>query len=469
MPRKSKKILKDITITGLHPSGRTFGYWGDRKVYIDNALVGETVDVEISSHQRNWLSGNLLQIKTQSAHRVKPFCKHADICGGCIWQHIAYNHQLQLKKQIVENFLSKQKLDFPPIADVVASPQTTYFRNKLDFSFSSRRWYYEDEGKVIKQEDRVAMGFHPAHMPEKVFNIDECYLLQEPALAIAMFVKEYALQHGIPFHDPKENTGLLHSVSVRISSLFEIIVNIVFTEAREDTIKPMMQSIRTEFPQITLLCYEILNLTHPDFSLPTTYCSNTQTSIKETSNGLVFEYGKNAFYQPNPKQAEIIYTRIKEIAALKGTENIIDLYCGIGTISLILASKAKHVTGIEGNLQAVENAGNNASVNNVENATFICGDILQTFTPAFLNMQEGVDLIILDPPRAGTLINIKKTILASGAKQVIYLSCNPESLATDLKMLCEKYTIASIEPYDMFPHTAHVETLVLLKLKKEAE
>lgn len=469
MPRKSKKILKDIKIIGLHPSGRAFGYWGDRKVYIDNALVGETVDVEISSRQRNWLSGNLLQIKTQSAHRVKPFCKHADICGGCIWQHIAYNHQLQLKKQIVETFLSKQKLDFPPVAEVVASPQTTYFRNKLDFSFSSRRWYYEGEGKVINQEDRVAMGFHPANMPEKVFNIDECYLLHEPALAIAVFIKEYALQHGIIFHDPKENTGLLHSVSVRISSLFEIIVNIIFTETREDIIKPMIQHINEHFPQINLLCYEILNSTPCDSPLATENCNSTQIVIKEKSNSLVFEYGKNAFYQPNPKQAEVIYDRIKEIAALKGTENIIDLYCGIGTISLILAGKAKQVTGIEGNPQAVKNAKNNAIINNIKNATFIVGDILETFTPAFLNMQQGVDLIILDPPRAGTLINIKKTILASGAKQVIYLSCNPESLAIDLKMLCEKYTIASIEPYDMFPHTAHVETLVLLKLKNEAE
>ena len=462
--RKSKRLLTNIRLTGMHPSGRSFGYWGDRKVYTEQGIPGEMVDMLVHTRQRDWLSGNVVAVKEASESRVEPFCSHADICGGCAWQHIDYQKQLGLKRLLLTEAFQKNIIAISEIQEVIPSPSVQYFRNRLEFSFSSRRWYYEGEGRVDDPGQRCAMGFHPADNAEKVFDVRECFLLPHPGMAIALFIKKCAVNKGFTFFDPKEFTGFMHSITLRTTTTGQIMTIVTFAENRLEDIAWLMESIIRKFPAIGSLWYAVNLEGKMRFTDPQPW-GITASTITETANDLSFTVSPASFYQPNPQQAEVIFKAIEDHCGLTGSENVVDLYCGVGTISLTLARKARTVTGIEGSPQAVEDAKRNAMLNRISNTDFICGDILETFTSGFLASHPRPDIIVLDPPRAGTLINIKKTIIESDALRVIYLSCNPISLATDLQMLSGKYDITHIQPFDMFPHTAHIETLVVMDLK----
>lgn len=465
--KKKHRILTGIDLTGFHSSGNATGYVGDRKVYAENAIPGENADIIIKSKNQNHFIGKAVKVNVVSGSRINPVCRHFGLCGGCNWQHLAYEAQLVWKRRILQDVLKKYQIMHPDIQATIPSPQATSYRNRIEYSFSSRRWYYEGEGKVENPDERIAMGFHPAGNSGKVLQIEECHLPSDQSLLLAKGVEDLARNNKFTFYDPKEQTGLIRSLVIRTSTLGEIMMILVFASEDVSGRETILSQILKDCHEISSLYYTIVNDLRKNFSEGELILyGETSPAINEKCNDLIFRIGPVSFYQPNPQQAENVYRKIVELARLTGKEMIYDLYSGIGTIALHLASNARLVTGIEGSVQAVRDSSFNAAANKIQNARFICGDVLATFNDDFLEENGVPDIIVLDPPRSGTLIEIKKTILKASPDKIIYLSCNPVSLAIDLKMLLEDYRITFLQPYDMFPQTHHVETLVLLEKER---
>jgi 23S rRNA (uracil1939-C5)-methyltransferase len=464
MSRKGKKILKDLPLTGMHPSGRSYGYWGSRKVYTSQGIPGESVDLVIQSKQRDWLSGDVIAVKQSSPLRTDPFCRHSSICGGCQWQHVSYDTQLQWKHKFLKDAFLKYGIISPEIPHPIAAPTTTFYRHRLDYSFSARRWYYVGEGIISDPSLRSAMGFHPENNPNKVLDIEECFLQAFPSRKICELVRTFTQEYKLSFYDPKEKTGLMRILSIRMNRAGKVMLIFSFAESPPQEMNQLYKLLQTQIPEIESLWWGIaadITQTWSDCNLH--LVEGSIPYLFEEANGLIFRMSPKSFYQPNPIQAERIFKDIGQQAEIRGNETIFDLYSGIGTLGLSVAAMAGVVIGIEGSADATRDAAFNAINNGFRNCTFIEGDVLRTFNSEFLEKYGKPDLIILDPPRSGTLIEIKKTMLEAAPGKIIYLSCDPLSLAYDLKMLTNGYHISHIQPYDQFPYTHHLETLVVLE------
>ena len=460
---KSKKSLTDIELAGMHYSGRSYGFIGPKRIYLDYGIPGEHVDVSNVRREGDYLRGSVSAVNNSVAGRTMPFCKHFGICGGCSWQHISYDAQLELKRQILSDAFTRHGIAFPEIPLPIAAPATVNFRHRLDYSFSSRRWYYEGEGKVEDPRQRIALGFHPVDNPFKVLEIEECHLQPQPSRRICEAIKMITCQNSYSYYDPKEKTGLLRQLSIRINRHGEAMVIMAITEDDHLMADFLATEINRQIPEIvSQWCSVVPDIQQSWQEGKLRHLSGAEY-LTETANGLSFRIHPCSFYQPNSAQAERFFAHIREIANLSKNDRVYDLYSGIGTLSLSLAERAGEVIGIEGSVHATANAVHNARLNGFENCRFITGDVLATFTPDFIQVHGKPDLVILDPPRSGTLIEIKKTILESGPGKIIYLSCDPLSLARDLKMLTQGYSITHIQPYDQVPHTHHLETLVMLE------
>ena len=462
MPRN--RSYTNVDLTGIHSGGKSFGFVGGKRIYADYGIPGEKVNISGVQKQGDFLKGTVSEVIHANPCRVEPFCKHFGICGGCSWQHMSYEGQLEWKRQLVINALKKYQIDSPEIPAVIPSPKQQLYRHRLEYTFSNRRWYYEGEGRIDDPQKRLALGFHPADNPAKVVDIDECFLQPEPSRKIYESIKEFTLQNGYSYYDPREKTGLMRSLAIRITTTGEVMVILIFGEDKPEMRKPLIDYLLKEVPQITSVYYGIASSfeeTYHDIEL--FHHDRTATTFAETANGLTFNMSPRSFYQPNPEQADQIYRMISKLADLQGDEMVVDLYSGIGTIALTVASKCRKVIGIEGSPDACNDAVRNATLNGITNAEFINGDCLETFNDSFLARYGNPGVVILDPPRSGTLIEIKKTILKAQPHRIIYLSCNPLSLAFDLKMLTQGYNISCIQPFDQFPHTHHLETLVVLE------
>ncbi len=460
-----KRIFTDVELVGIHSKGRAFGYIGNRKIYADGGMAGEVVDIERSKIQSgDFLQGTVCNVKKAAPTRVTPFCKHFGICGGCEWQHVDYREQLEQKRRILQDAFAKYSIVSPEIPLPLASPATTFFRHRIEYQFSTRRWYYEGEGKVTDPSARLALGFHPSGNTGKTVDIEECYLQRDPSQQIIAAVKEFTRAHGFTYFDPKEKTGFLKSIALRMTVSGEILCVLTFAEADEEKQALLLGFLQARFPQIHSLYFAIVPGFEPSFyESEIQHWEGTQRYITEMANGLKFRISPQSFYQPNPAQAELIFKTVWEKVDLQENETLVDLYCGIGALTLSANKNRGRFIGIENSPSAIADADCNAAQNGFANTEFICGDVLETFTPKFLSDRGSPDVVILDPPRSGTLIEIKKTILAASPRKIIYLSCNPVSLAFDLKMLLENYRITYIQPFDQFPHTHHLETLVVLE------
>lgn len=462
MPRN--RSYTNVDLTGLHSGGRSFGFVGGKRIYADYGIPGEKVNISHVQKQGDFLKGTVSEVLEPHKYRCKPFCKHFGICGGCSWQHISYEGQLEWKRQLVINALKKYQINSPEIPAVIPSPKQQYFRHRLEYTFSNRRWYYEGEGRIDDPHKRLALGFHPADNPAKVVDIDECFLQPEPSRKIYENIKEFTLLNGYSYYDPREKTGLMRSLAIRITTTSEVMVILIFGEDKPDMRKPLIDNLLKEVPQITSVYYGIASSIEETYhEIELNHYNGIATTIAETANGLIFKMSPRSFFQPNPGQAGKIFETIAGLADLDGIDLVVDLYGGIGTIALTLAPKCRKVIGIEGSPDASSDAVQNAKFNGITNAEFINGDCLETFNDSFLGKHGNPDVVVLDPPRSGTLIEIKKTILKAQPRKIIYLSCNPLSLAFDLKMLTQGYIITHIQPFDQFPHTHHVETLVVLE------
>lgn len=456
MSQKAKyQLLQNVEIACMHSAGKAIGLHKKRRIYIDNAIPGEVADVLVAKRQKGYVKGSVDKITQPSNQRVEPFCKHFLACGGCNWQHISYSHQLELKQTILQNALDKYAIVTPPVPLPIASPYLQYYRNKTEYAFSADT-----------NDSFAVFGFHQANCSDCVMNIDECYLQPEPSRKIYEAAKNIAQQQSYTYYNYANNSGMLRSLSIRTTTVGETAVIIGFAHCTDECKSLFIDLLLKAVPEITSVYYTVLSKADLRYAdIPHIHVNGTATHLTERMGNLTFKISPKAFYQPNPLQAENIYKQVLQYGDFKGTERVVDLYTGIGTIACYVASAVGDVTGVEGSADAIADAKVNASLNGITNATFITGDILETFTPCFLARHGKIDVLVLDPPRSGTLIEIKKTILAAAPSKIIYVSCNPVSLAFDLKQLCAaNYQVAAIQPFDMFPHTHHIETVVLLQL-----
>ena len=432
------KYLNNIQLHNIHSSGRAVGAVGAGNIYVDGAMPGEIVDLETDRRQRGFRYGKVLNIVTPSPQRVQPFCKHCGTCGGCLWQYYSYEAQLQWKRAILVNALQKYEITMPEVPTVVPSPLLQGYRNKSEYAFAAPD----------------SLGFHEIERRDAICSIDECFLQPEIVQQTAVTIKNAAKKFGLSFYDYFTRQGLLRSLQLRTTTNGKLLVWLICS-VDDNRIIPFLQHLQQLLPNVNSWFYSI-DRGEPVHVIGEQY-------LIERSDDLTFRYSASAFYQPNPLQAENLFRQVRTYAALDGHELVYDLYTGIGTLACHVARDARMVIGIEGNASAIADAQYNASVNNLNNTRFLVGDILHTFKDDFIAAHGCPDVVILDPPRSGTLIEIKKTILRAAPQKVVYVSCNPVSLAFDLKQLCEGYRVAAIQPFDMFPHTHHVETVVLLE------
>ncbi len=460
---RSRKIDEPLLLDGIHSSGKSIARHNGKKYYIDFGIPGEIVKVELDTRKKGFYGGRVSEIIQPSEKRIDPFCKHFGSCGGCNWQHIEYSLQLELKRNILRNAFEKYEIISPEIPDVIPSPEVKFFRHRMEYSFAADGW---TELPHPTDSPEPAMGFHLSGAPNQVIKIDECFLQSDLSIEICLAIREFAFENKIKFYNHIDNSGFLRSLSVRTALSGDILVVIGLVRENNELFEQLVFFIKNCFPGINSLCYTVhTSEKHGQLQGQIIPLDNSGGFIYEHLNGFSFRIFASSFFQPNALQAANIFTLARKWSGLTGRERVIDLYTGIGTIALFLASSAKDVLGIEGSAFSIEDACENARLNGIKNTTFMVGDILQTFNLSFLAEYGKPDMIVLDPPRSGTLIEIKKTILASGAEKILYLSCNPVSLAFDLKQICEVYRITKIQPFDMLPHTSQLETLVLLEKK----
>jgi 23S rRNA (uracil1939-C5)-methyltransferase len=463
--KRQEIILENIEIEAVAAEGKALAHVDGAVLFVQFAVPGDIVDVKVCKKKKNYMEGFILRMVQPSPHRLEPFCKHFGTCGGCKWQPLPYEMQLQAKQQQVYDQLVRiGHLDVPEITSIVPSDETTYYRNKLEFTFSQKRWFENAEDiEKVPENERGGLGFHVGRFFDKVLDIDHCYLQKEPSNAIRLFVKKYALEHGLPFFNIREHHGFLRNMFIRTTEEGNVMLIICFYHENEQARKGLLDALAAEFPQITSLYYVINGKANDSISDQDCILYKGEDAIYEYMEGLKFKIGPKSFYQTNTKQAYKLYSVTREYAKLTGNEVVYDLYTGTGTIAQFVSRQASKVIGIEYVPEAIEDAKVNAANNNITNCDFFAGDMKDILTDEFVEEHGRPDVIILDPPRAGIHPDVAQVILNAAPQRMVYVSCNPASQARDLEILCQKYKITAVRPVDMFPHTHHVENVVALE------
>ncbi|WP_353181543.1 23S rRNA (uracil(1939)-C(5))-methyltransferase RlmD [Parapedobacter lycopersici] len=460
-----KRLIQDITITDIAEEGKGVGKAEDLVLFVDKAIPGDVVDVELTRKKKNFAEARIVQLKTDSPHRIKPFCDHFGVCGGCKWQHMEYPAQLTYKQNSVANALSRLgKVDTSRMEAILPAPETTYYRNKLEYTFSNKRWLTQVDDEQAATEMN-ALGFHVPGRFDKILDVDHCYLQQDPSNAIRNRLRAFALAEQISFYDLRQHEGALRNLIIRTASTGELMVIVVFAYADAETVQKTMAFLQEEFPQVTSLLY-ILNQKKNDTIFDQDiHLFAGRDHIFEEMEGLRFKIGAKSFYQTNSQQAYALYQITRDFAAFEGHERVYDLYTGAGTIANFIAGHVQEVIGVEYVPTAIEDAKINSAVNGIANTKFFAGDMKDVLTPDFIAEHGKPDVVITDPPRAGMHADVVARLLEMEAGKIVYVSCNAATQARDLALLQEKYEVVRIRPVDMFPQTQHVENVVLLKLK----
>jgi 23S rRNA (uracil1939-C5)-methyltransferase len=464
--RIKNKIFENVLIETVAAEGKCVARINGQAVFVAGVAPEDVVDLKIIRKKKSYLEGRAIKFHKFSSQRVDPFCEHFGLCGGCKWQHLAYEHQIAAKRQqIIDNFDRIGKFDYPEINAIIPSEDTTFYRNKLEFTFSYKRWLSHEEVKSEVEIERSGLGFHIPRQFDKIVDIKKCYLQREPSNEIRNAIRDFAIAHGLSFYNISEFKGLLRNLVIRTSSTGQLMVVLQFGKQDQDGIKLVMDFIKKTFPQIDSLYYVVnlkKNETFHDQELILFYGN---AFIEEKIDELIFKIGPKSFFQTNTEQARKLYAKAREMAKLQGDELVYDLYTGTGTIANYVAKKARKVIGIETIKEAIDDARENANLNNISNCSFIVGDIKDTLTKDFFEQNGTPDVIITDPPRAGMHSDVVETLRAAKANRIIYISCNPATQARDLINLTIDYDIEEVQPFDMFPHTHHLENIVSLKLK----
>lgn len=469
--KKPQVVLKNVLITDYAAEGKSLARIDGKVIFVEKVVPGDVVDIKLNKNKKDFAEGFPVNFIEYSKDREKPFCNHFGICGGCIWQMLPYEKQLQYKhQQVVDNLQRIAKVNLPPITNIVGANETRYYRNKLEYTFSTKKYVTNEELAALKKdgniyEDVAAAGFHARGFFDKVVEIQTCHLQHEPTNTIRNEVAAYAVENDLSFYDIRNHRGFLRNMMVRITTIGEVMVNVIVGENNQKIIDQLMQFLLQKFPEITTLLYTI-NTKFNDsiFDLePVTVKGNGY--ITEQLENYKFIISPKSFFQTNTKQAERLYSITKDFAELDGSQIVYDLYGGTGSIGIFVSDKAKKIIGVELIKEAVDDAWKNGELNNLNNAQFFVGDVIDICTDDFFATHGKPDVIITDPPRAGMHEKLVRKLLDMAAPTIVYVSCNPATQARDLALLDEKYAVTKVQPVDMFPHTHHIENVVQLKLK----
>lgn len=470
MSRKKKPlpILEGVTISDVAAEGKSLARVNDMVVFVPFAVPGDVVDLQVRKKKHHYCEAEVVRFIKYSERRAEPVCQHFGICGGCKWQNLPYEDQLKAKQKQVHDQLTRiGKVELPDFRPILGSEKIYEYRNKLEFSCSNKRWLTKEEvNSGVQLDHKNAIGFHITGAFDKIYPIEKCWLMDDLCNQIRNEIRDYALNNGISFFDVREQTGLLRDIMIRNSSTGEWMVLVQFKfqeQGDEQRAHDLLQHIGDRFPQITSLLYVNNQKCNDTFSDQTVEVFKGKDHITEMMDKLQFKVAAKSFYQTNTQQAFHLYEVARQLAQLTGKELVYDLYTGTGTIANFVARHAQQVIGIEYVEDAIADAKANSKCNGIENTLFYAGDMKDILTDEFVNQHGKPDVIITDPPRAGMHPDVIQTILRAAPKRIVYVSCNPATQARDLEVLNEQYRVEAVQPVDMFPHTPHVENVVLLE------
>lgn len=465
--KTNRLILKGLTVIDAGAKGKAVAKAEDgRVVFINNAVPGDVVDVQTTKKRKAYFEGNAIHFSSLSDKRVTPRCEHFGTCGGCKWQDMGYQHQLFYKQKEVENNLQRLgKIEIPKVSPILGAKDPYFYRNKMEFSFSNNKWLTLDQiNSDVVIENKNALGFHIPGMWDKILDLNKCYLQADPSNAIRDFVKQKAQELDIPFFNTRKQEGVLRTLMIRTASTGEVMVLLqLYNNSTKK--EALLDAIAEKFTEITSLQYVINSKGNDTIYDQEIVCYKGNDFIEEEMEGLRFKINAKSFYQTNSEQAYELYKVTREFAGLTGEELVYDLYTGTGTIAQFVAKKAKKVVGVEAVPDAIEAAKENANRNNIDNTTFIVGDMKAVFNTSFIKTHGSPDVVITDPPRDGMHKDVVAQLLELGAPKIVYVSCNSATQARDLSLLDGMYKVTRVQPVDMFPQTHHVENVVLLEKK----
>jgi 23S rRNA (uracil1939-C5)-methyltransferase len=466
-------VYEKVEITDAGAEGKAVGRVDNRVIFIPFGVPGDIVDVQVTRKKKSFFEGRIINFHQYSPFRIEPACEHFGLCGGCRWQNMSYDKQLFFKqKQVKDHFDRIGKFDYPEIRPILASEDVYFYRNKLDYTFSNRKWFTGQKPESGFDVNSNGIGFHLAGMFDRIIDIEKCHLQPDPSNAIRLAIRAYSLSRGLSFYDAKTWEGFLRNLIIRNTLTGELMVIMVFRDDEETIIGELLQFVKDSFPAITSLMYAINPKKNDDISdleirlfHGNPYIIEELKAFRHGDPRLKFKIGPVSFFQTNTKQAERLYRVAAEMADLKGDENVYDLYSGAGAIACYISRYVKKVTGMESIPSAVSDAFENAKLNGMNNVSFHAGDIAKVLDREFFESNGKPDIIITDPPRSGMHEKVTGQILAARPEKIVYISCNPATQARDLQFMTDYYEIKAIQPVDMFPHTQHVENVVKLERK----
>ena len=466
--RKKKIILEDVEFVAYAAQGKAIARPDGKVLFVEGAVPGDIADVLLTKNKKDWAEGRLIKIKIPSPDRIVPVCKHFGICGGCKWQMLPYSKQLEYKQQEVKDIFQKiGKLPEPSLSTIIGSEKIYQYRNKLEFTFSNKRFLTPEEFELKSDEDPGnSLGYHVPRLFDKVINITECHLMDDVNNIIRNEIRDFALQNNLPFYDIKNHTGWLRTLMVRYTTTGECMINIVIAYRDEPTQKMLLDFVLKKIPSLTTVLFTInpkLNDTIYDLEPEVAFGPGF---IYEVLGDYRFKISPKSFFQTNTLQAKNLYDVVKDYAGLSGSEIVYDLYCGTGSIGIYLSDQAKKIIGVEAIDDAVKDAKENATLNGVNHAEFFTGDVIKICNDEFFNQHGRPDVVILDPPRAGLHGKLIEKLLEILPEKIVYVSCNVSTQARDLQLLNEHYEVKRLQPVDMFPHTHHIECVAELVLRE---
>lgn len=465
--KKPLPLLENITITGVAAEGKAIAKKDDLVIFIPYVVPGDVVDLQLTRKKNSYAEAKAVHFHEYSQQRQEAFCEHFGVCGGCKWQILPYKEQIRYKQQqVIDNLVRIGKAELPEITPILGSEKTVFYRNKLEFTFSNKRWMTEEEIKSdTKYDDMNALGFHIPGMFDKVLDINKCWLQEDISNQIRLVIKQFCKENEYTFFDLRNRHGLMRNIIIRTSSTGEIMVIVVFFEDDKEKQNALLNHIAEQFPAITSLLYILNEKANDTITDREVQVFKGRDHIFEEMEGLKFKIGPKSFYQTNSEQAYNLYKIARDFAGLEGNELVYDLYTGTGTIANFVSRQTRQVIGIEYVPEAIEDAKVNSELNEIKNTLFFAGDMKDILNEDFINQYGHPDVIITDPPRAGMHDDVIDAILFANPEKIVYISCNPASQARDLNLLDKNYKVEKVQPVDMFPHTHHVENVVLLVRK----
>ncbi len=465
--RRKPLFLENIEIIDTANKGKSVAKHDGRVIFVQGGVPGDICDITVFKRRKKFWEARIEKTHTLSVRRSEPKCEHFGTCGGCKWQNMNYTSQLEFKQNEVLNNLKRiGGVELPEHEEIIGSKNEYFYRNKMEFTFSNKRWLTLEEIQSDAEiTDKDALGFHVPGMFDKVIDLNNCYLQKEPSNSIRLSVKKFADENGLTYFDIRNHEGLLRNLLIRTSSTNNLMVLVQFFEDNKKNINLLMEHIKISFPEITSLLYVINQKANDTMYDQDIICFNGKDHIMEEMDGLHFKIGAKSFFQTNSEQAKILYRKTKKLAEITEKDLVYDLYTGTGTIAQYVATSAKKVIGIDSVEEGIKAAYENAERNKIENCTFYTGDMKKKITDEFISENGTPDIIITDPPRDGMHKKVVEQILKIGARRIVYISCNSATQARDLALMDNLYKVTQIQPVDMFPQTHHVENIVVLELK----